>query len=54
MRVVREGDCVVLYRFKPENILWLWRCFLENNEERGGALTNKQEMKIFRTYIGDT
>jgi hypothetical protein len=53
-RAVRDRDCKVVFRFQPENILWLSRYFLDRNEEtRGGALTNEQKMKIFLRYVRD-
>ncbi|PSN30598.1 hypothetical protein C0J52_27512 [Blattella germanica] len=37
-----------------ENEQWLTNHFLnENNETRGGALTNEQRMKIFLRYLSD-
>jgi hypothetical protein len=53
-RAIRDRDCKVLHRYQPENILWLSRYFLNHNEEtRGGALTNKQKMKIFLRFVGN-
>ncbi|PSN41235.1 hypothetical protein C0J52_13430 [Blattella germanica] len=37
-----------------ENVQWLTNHFLnDNNETRGGALTNEQRMKIFLRYLSD-
>ena len=50
-----DEDYRTLFRFNIENIVqWLTNHFLnENNETRGGALTNEQRMKIFLRYLSD-
>lgn len=49
-----DEDYRTLFRFNRENVQWLTNHFLnENNETRGGALTNEQRMKIFLRYLSD-
>lgn len=49
-----DEDYRTLFRFNRENEQWLTNHFLnENNETRGGALTNEQRMKIFLRYLSD-
>lgn len=54
-RDTREVDYRVLYRFDKNNVEWITRHFLgdDNFERRGGALTNDEKMRIFLRYIGD-
>ncbi|XP_046685727.1 putative nuclease HARBI1 [Homalodisca vitripennis] len=53
-RESREDDYRSLYRFSRESVLWLTDHFLgEDEERRGGALTNVNRMKVFLRYLGD-
>lgn len=54
---VRRGDgdsFKALYRFTRENVQWLADYFLHDQEDsRGGGLSNYQKMKTFLRYVGD-
>lgn len=43
-----------LYRYTRENVQWITDYFLHDQEDtRGGALSNVQKMKTFLRYVGD-
>lgn len=49
-----DTDFIKLFRFTPENVMWLSQHFLqENRETRGGALDNHMKMKTFLRYVAD-
>ncbi|XP_018565377.1 putative nuclease HARBI1 [Anoplophora glabripennis] len=50
----RDTDYRILYRFNRNNVEWLAQHFLGDEfENRGGALTTTEKMRIFLRYVGD-